>query len=314
MDEVLGALDRGGIATGRPAQRAEVAPGKARPAKQGASRALLAGAAIAVGASAVAGLGLFALTRPKPPAPAQVTLAPGAAVGRVKQSLSAELRAIPCAWLRLASVSGGPNGVSVRVTGVAGSPIDAQSAINRIAGAAQSHLADLDLAGVGQIGQTYCSTIDAFAPFRSDTVEGGERLASNQQVYTMARAADGALSAKAVIQIRLGDPGQNLALIGIDQNGKLTTIVPDRAALERAVTLKQIDQQADDSYTLPLATLDPGWSGILLLTGRGALDTGLFDAPANARDQDWRRRVGDALRAGDWKSEMVWYRAVAPSA
>ncbi len=53
-----------------------------------------------------------------------------------------------------------------------------------------------------------------------------------------------------------------------------------------------------------------GWSGMLLLTGKGPFDPALVAAPAAKRGADWSDRFRKAAAAGGWKAEMVWYRTV----
>ena len=308
MDAVLAALESG-VALPSPKSKAPARSGGRPP------MALIAGGGAAALVVLLAGLAFVLLGKPSRPAQS-AALASSAAVASsaasARRAIEAGLPAIPCSWLRLVGASDTPNGVSVKLSGVAGSTIDAQAAVSRIVGGAGVHAADLDFGDVNQIGQVFCPAVDAFSAFRSDTDASQVRLKSAQTKYTMAPDKDQKLVATAVIDIRIGDPTLSVALVGIDESGQVGVILPDRQALKGAVASKVIQEGVGDTYTMPLHTWDAGWSGLMLVTGRTAVDVGLLSTPPEKRDAAWRERLRQAARAGGWQSEMVWYQSVKP--
>jgi len=53
-----------------------------------------------------------------------------------------------------------------------------------------------------------------------------------------------------------------------------------------------------------------GWSGILMLSGKGPFDPALLNAPAGSRGPDWPAKFLKLAQERGWTSEMVWYRTV----
>jgi len=268
------------------------------------------------GALAVVVVVALAITvmRPKPQttAPTAAGGAPApAAPASARQLLTQGLPAIPCSWLRIASLADGPGGASVKLSGVAGSTVDAQGAVSQLLRGAGTRVSDLDFADVSQIGQPFCSAIDGFSAIRTDVDGAQARMTTAQTSYTVTQSDTGYAS-KAVIHLRIGDPSLALALVGVDSAGKVEVLSPDHATLNSAAAKPFVTAGPDDSFTLTVLT-DAGWSGLLLVTSRSPVDTRLLTVPPEQRDGAWRQRLIDAARAGGWQAEMVWYQVIKPS-
>jgi serine/threonine-protein kinase len=161
MDAVITALDTApppvagtNAAPGKPAKAAKVS--KPKPPRDDAAGkglpkpALAAGGAVAL--LALAGGG-WLLTRgggeaerttaASAEAPVEAgTAAPVApSADRARAALASALPQIPCSWLDLAGVDGAGEAMTVKLTGVAGRPAEAQAAIARIAGSNGASLA-----------------------------------------------------------------------------------------------------------------------------------------------------------------------------
>jgi eukaryotic-like serine/threonine-protein kinase len=63
-------------------------------------------------------------------------------------------------------------------------------------------------------------------------------------------------------------------------------------------------------YRLNLPTISPGWSGIVLIVGRGPFERSLFDQSSGAAQGNWSSRFLTAARAGGWTTEMAWYQSI----
>ncbi|MGA0603154.1 protein kinase domain-containing protein [Caulobacter sp. KR2-114] len=310
MDEVLAMLEGA-----RPGPAPRPKPPPAKPARLSPlTLGLIGGGVLAVGTAAILAVTLL---RPSGPHPAQVAVAGGAAAPAAAaapsthQLLLQGLPTIPCSWLRVASLTDGPGGASIKLSGVAGSTVDAQGAVSQLLRGAGARVSDLDFGDVGQISQPFCSAIDGFSAIRTDVDAAQARMTTAQTRYTMTQT-DAGYASKAVVHIRIGDPSLALALVGVDETGKAEAFAPNRAYLSSKDAKANVEAGPGDSYTLTIFT-DAGWSGLMLVTGRSAIDTQLLTVAPEKRDAAWRQRLVQAARAGGWQAEMVWYQVVKPS-
>ncbi|MFL5297559.1 MAG: serine/threonine-protein kinase [Phenylobacterium sp.] len=319
MEAVVAALDAiGRTAAPTPKKPARAAP-PAAPARDKAPPKprdrpnrlpLIVGGAVVVLALAAGGV-LLATSGGKPRAPAA---APLAAQTSSRHVIEGALPGIACSWLDLTDVSGGPQGLSVRLGGVAGRPAAAQGAISGAASRAGMVLANLDLAEVAPVGEPLCSTLDAVRAFRAH--EGGG-LSTPQRKFEMVKQDNGKLAARAVITMAPRHPGLDFALVGLEPTGKMDVIFPSRAAFNQIKASQPPDSSAiadlgRDSYRIQLDTDHRGWSGMLLITGRGPFDPKLLQGDPAARGTDWADRFRAAAAQGGWQTDMVWYRTVSP--
>jgi serine/threonine-protein kinase len=292
------------------------------PARTPSGRKLnlpLIGGAAAAGLAAVVVVGVIVLSgaHPAKPPPAAssagASAAPTGSAEAVRGAIAASLPNMPCSWLKLESVAPGPTGLAVKLNGITGASEAAQTDISGVVAAQGARAADIDMGDVDLVALPVCSILDAFRGFRADTLAGHQRLSTSQPKYTLAKTPDGALQATAVIDVRIGNPSVDAALLGIDEAGTMQMILQDRKAIAAAVAASQVSALNGDAFRLQIQTTNPGWSGILLLTGRGPFDKALLETPPAKRDDGWIARVRQAQSVGGWQSEMVSYQSVAPA-
>lgn len=318
MDEVVAALD----AVGAPQPGAKAAkpkpPGKVPPIKPspgvrddaGPSARpnrlpLIAGGAVAA-LALIGGLGFVVLSASKPKAPEPV-----AAQANPRRVVEAVLPSVPCSWLDLTDLNGGPQGLSVRLRGVAGRPAAAQSAISSAASSGGLVLADLNLNEVAPVGEPLCSALDALRAVRSP---GSGGLSTPQRKFEIVRQSGGNTAARAIINMAPRDPSTDFALVGLEPTGRMDIVFSSRADFtqKKAGNSTAIADLGGDAYRLQIDTDHHGWSGVLLITGRGPFDPKLLQGEAAERGADWPQRFKAAAAQGGWKTEMVWYRTVGP--
>ena len=297
------------------------APGGTTPAKTAASsavgrRGLLIGGG-AAGLLVIIGAAYFALSGPSaaPPriVPAVAQPTGPSAVEATRRAVEAALPGIACTWLDLTAVAQKPDGQTLALAGVAGRPADAEAAVSRAAAATGSRVAAADFAEVAPVSNTECASIDAFRQLRS---AGPPRLSVPQRKFEMSiLPADsnyaGKLGARAIINLALADPGLDFALYGIEPNGTISAIIPNRkafAAMPKTGT--PVADLGGDRYRLQIDADHSGWSGILLLTGRGGFSDALVATGPGERNTAWKDRFAAAAAANGWKAEMVWFKMV----
>ena len=318
MDEVIKALD---AAVG--------APSAAEPATQDSYRAPSVKsssgmppkaviAAVAVVGVLVIAVALFLMTRGGHSSPGARAVATGASGSEgVRHAIEAALPGVSCTWIDIDSVNEGPDGVSVRLSGVAGSPIDAQAAINKAARLTHAKV-NLDASNVFPIAQQTCAPLDAFRAFREPSSELGRRLTSAQSNWELSSTnppCDGP-NAKAVVNMNIGAASQDFSLLGIDRNGQLQQIFNNRAAFDafRKQLPEFVTDNGNDSFASTSCFNQTGLVGELLVTGMGPFDVNLPNAlkSANGKTVDgaWLSNFTQMAKVGGWKTSMVWYRVV----
>jgi serine/threonine-protein kinase len=322
---VIAALD------GAPAQAAAPAipppkPPKAPPSSAGAKKTnlpLILGAVAAL--VIVAGAAAFFLTRHGAPANGSANAPTGATASgagardseKVRQAVEAALPTIACTWLDIDGVDDTPSGVSIRLSGVAGSPVAAQQAVSAAAKATGAAISLVDSSNVFPVSSASCAPLDAFRAFREPSSELGRRFTSEQSTWELLAKNPPCPvlpAAKAVVDLNIGNPAQNFSLIGMDENGQLQQVFADRSAF--AAFAKQypdfVADKGNDSFASTACNTTTGLVGELLVTGPGPFNFNLPDAAVTDKgkpvDAAWLANFTNAAKAGGWKTNMVWYR------
>ena len=325
MDDVLAMLDGARIPSPRTA-RADVAEEASavsselsRPAGGGSKPlpiilALLAGIAalLAVGWYATGGDLGFSWGRT---GGNEITPAPNRTPEEsARAAIDSVLPSVPCTWLDVGAVGrGDPMAVSMR--GVAGNGASAQAEIGRALAAAGLAGARLEFHDVATIAPGGCAALDAFRQFRTDS---GYRMTATQPRYEMTTQASGpyagSAAANARIDLNLDDRSLDFALLGIEPSGAITMILPNRAAFLDALANSEggrpISDEGNSRYRLHIDLDHEGWSGLMLLTGRGPFPPALAAPEMGARGPDWRDRFVAAAGDRGWRAEMVWFESV----
>ena len=328
MDEVIAALDVVPFAVSQQeattpatvfepaAPRAPVAdvaePAVAKPPRAPLPKPVLFGG-IGVAALAVIGGLVFMMSSGKKPA-APPPAAPAAAPAVIAQNpveasrtaLAAALPGIPCTWLDLRDVKAEGNGVSLTFAGVAGSTASAQGAIREALVKAGVADPSIDLEGVAPIDSAACSALDAYRGFKSTSAS---LLTTPQPTYEMDVQANGDMAghaaARTQIQLSSGAFGNDMTLIGMESNGSLTQLFANKAAFldyvkKQTGALKSIESDVDTV----------GWSGYVLITGKGPFDASVVAPGIGARAPAWAAKLASMAAANGWKAEMVWFKVV----
>jgi serine/threonine-protein kinase len=298
-----------------------VAPSVARaaPAESGGNRKLILGGVAGLilllggGAFLAFGGGNDAAPEIAAPAPTAATGAPANDQTSVaRAAVTKVLPTLECTWLDLTNATMTADGLAVALAGVAGHPADAQAAVSKAVTDAGAPLASADFSDVAPITGTECASIDALRAIRST---GTTHLSVPQRKFEMSRLGDGEyagqVGARSIVNLDIGDPSQDFALYGIEPSGAISALIADRKAFaEIPKTGEPIADLGGDRYRLQIDANHTGWSGIILLTGKGGFSDSLVVAGPGARTPEWRKRFADAAAAGEWKAEMVWFKMV----
>ena len=306
MDAVLAELDRIG------------APAASSPPAGRRQPRWLAAAAIAGILAAVLVLWLaVGGRRPAPPAGGVApAVAAGSAVEVARAAINATLPSVSCTWLAIKELRRVGKGIDVALTGVAGDPSAAQSEIGRALDAQHVTGAALDFSAVSPITAPGCAALDAYRQIRGTD---GKRLSVAQSSFEMRQqqpgsAYAGLLAAEAVVGVAPADPKTDFTLIGLEPSGIMTTIFADRADFTRKLSTSAngvpITPLAGDRYRLTLDVDHPGWSGLLMVTGKGPFDPGLVRPGLGARGPDWREKLAATAAEHGWQADMVWFKSV----
>ena len=285
MDEVLHEIAATGHG-GDQATRLLFDPA-AGTAKKNNTGMLVGGGAAALLALAAGGWFLFGRGPSDPQGAAQAALATG-------------LRDVPCSWLDVGSVQARDTTVDVALRGVSGKPEKAKGAIGFVLEKAGLKAGDIDFSDVKQIAPTDCSPIDAFRQVRDYE---GARLNTPKRQYEMGNQ-NGVLAAAPEIEIDTNNFADDLALFGLEETGAITPLIKSKSEMSEFVT--KTPRPGVTSF--PLNTDHKGWSGILLLKGKGPFDPTLLEKGPGEVSPSWVNRFLSTAKAQGWKSEMIWYR------
>ncbi|MCA1662311.1 MAG: hypothetical protein LC648_09245, partial [Novosphingobium sp.] len=284
MDEVLREIASAGHGDGYdPATRLQFE--QAPPPKSKVP--LIAGTAAALIAAAAGGWFLFGRGPSDPQAAAQTALAAG-------------LRNVPCSWLDVGAVQARDDTVDVALRGVSGKPDKAKGDIAGVLEQAGLKAGDIDFDDVKQIDPADCSPIDGFRQVRD---YDGARLTVTKRQYEMANQ-DGTLAADPEIELDLNNLPDDIALFGLEESGAITPLIMSKAELGQFVTTSP----RPGVTAFKLTTDHKGWSGILLLKGKGPFDPKLLEKEPGEVSESWVNRFLSTAKAQGWQSEMIWYR------
>jgi serine/threonine-protein kinase len=286
MDEVVAMLDGSGMGN-RPAEIVE----------QPKSKGPLIGAAVA--GLAILGAGAFFALNSGP--------SPEEQVGIARTAIDQALPGVECSWLNAAAVQPGEP-LSVRLAGVAGNPTAARTQITDAVTKAGVEAASVNVDEVAIIRPEGCSALQTFGRVRGSETH----MSVPRREFEMMRQPEGAqYPVASVAKVQFRPPaGKDLSLLGIEPNGELSELLPNRQALDQAVAAGIIKQSGQGAYEISIDMDHTGWSGLVLLTGDGPFDKAVTQPAVAARGPDWQSSFVNAASERDWKSEMLWFKSV----
>ncbi len=321
MGEVIEALDN--LSHG--ARRAEDQPG-APPEQRKAPRPktpsgpspllLIAGG---VGALAVlAGVGFLASQALKP-SPEEAAAAANAAGIQAAAVVERTLPTIACSWLEASNLQEADGRVSMTLTGASSEPAAAEKTIRDALNAAKVGSVTTDTTGVARVPASACAALDAFRAVRAP--EGGRRWVTPQaqefHFQPVAACGDDPKLAAAVIEVEKPTaPGEELIVLGMEENGALQILFAGEEGLRR-IQGQAPDLFVDQGRTLQIITCQDKAlaASLVAVRGRGPFpldlpDVGKEQYVGRVVDAGWRSRFEAMARQQGWKAQMAWYRVV----
>jgi serine/threonine-protein kinase len=222
------------------------------------------------------------------------------------------LPSVACTWLDIVDISRDGDAMTVVLTGVAGNPSAAQSEISRALAGAGINGANINFEEVSTITQSGCGALDTYRQVRAPD---GQRLAVPQRKFEKRMQEQGEYAGKqaanAMINVGVGDPKLDFALVGIEPSGVITPMLVSREQFNAyRATNPLVTDLGGDRYRLQIDADHDGWSGIMLLTGKGPFPAELIAPGLVSRGPDWTNSFVSAAAAGGWQSNMVWFKNV----
>ena len=241
---------------------------------------------------------------------------PGNPVEAARAAINSALPSVTCTWLDVGDVRGDANGVRVALRGVAGDARAAQTELTAALQRAGIVNGQVDLGDVAPITQAGCAALDTYRQVRAT---GDYHLSVPQLRFEMTRQPAGAAYAgreasNATVDFNFGNLQGDFALMGIEPNGVISYTVPDRAdfdaRLAQSVAGRPIEDQGGDRYRLHIDADHEGWSGIILINGRGPFPQDVVAPQVGARGPTWQQRFLSMAAERGWRVEMVWYESI----
>ncbi len=321
MDEVVA------MAGGAPVPAAPPPPGPApgdtsTPGGGGAPKGLIVGGVVAGALALAAAGGWFMMNRggeepaPVPGPGPSIPAPPDDPTAAARNAINSVLPSVTCTWLDIGSIQASGDGVMVAMRGVAGDADAAQAEVARALGAAGVQNARLDFGDVAPINAGGCAALDTYRQIRASS---DYHLSVGQPRFEMVMQPPGSPyageeAANAVINFNFGNPSLDFAILGIEPSGAIATLIPSRsdfeAVLAQSVDGRPIANDGGDRYRLNIDLDHEGWSGIIMLTGRGPFPPDVAAPPVGSRGPDWQQQFLSAAAQGNWRAEMVWFQSV----
>lgn len=241
-----------------------------------------------------------------------------------RQVVNASLPSVGCTWLDVIKVEQAGGQVAVALTGVAGNPKAAQDEIGKALAAQKITNATLNFDAVAPITQSGCAALDAYRQIRGTDAQ---RLKTAKPIWQMTMQPNdpkltgypGKVAANVPLQISVGEPSRDIAIIGIEPSGVIDAefLGPGSGVLGRS-QLQSIAQSNPDivsakgkeAYQMRLDVDHEGWSGVLMLSGKGPFDQALIAPGLGARGPDWLNKFVSTAAEHGWQSDMVWFKTV----
>lgn len=205
--------------------------------------------------------------------------------------------------------------LNVVVGGVAGNPSEAQSEVVSALTRAGLPNTNTDFSAIAPIEPGGCSALNAYRQIR---YIGSPRLSTAQLVWDMhlLKSGDyaGEQGAQPIITLDVPDPKVDLTLLGIAPSGIIDQPLPSRAFLDRTVA-QMAALKADNLVKLPNGSYQvkmdidhQGWSGLVLITGKGPFPADIVKPPLGARNIAWQDRFATYAAQHGWKADMLWFK------
>ena len=235
-----------------------------------------------------------------------------------RAAIDAVLPQVPCTWLDIGAIAPGEP-MTVTMRGVAGNAGTAQAEIGRALATAGLAGARLEFRDVARIAAGGCSALDAFRQFRRQRGAGEDgALSVAQPRFEMAIQADGQYAgrpaANAVVDLDVADASLDFTLLGIEPSGAISQVLADRGqfqqALSQSVAGRPIQDLGNGRYRLHIDLDHQGWSGVLLISGRGPFPPAMVAPEIGGRGPDWRDRFVEAAGNLGWQTDMIWFESV----
>lgn len=319
MDDVLTDLDHlAGM--GKDEERQAPPPKSSLPLMIGGGVALLA--LIAAGWFLFGrGPGASGPAAPGGPATTAVSSDP---VEAARHVVDATLPSVSCTWLTIVDITKDQNGPLIKLTGVAGNPAAAQSEISRALAQQKIQGANIDFEEVSPITQSGCAALDTYRQIRAPN---STRLAVPQRKFEMRMQPDdasmsgypGQNAANVVLEVNIADPKTDFAMIGLEPSGVIdaeffgpgTGVFGHPEIIKLSKTNPRIATDlGGDKFKMQLDVDHTGWSGVLLLTGKGPFEENVIAPPLGARGPDWTNKFVSEAAAKGWQADMVWFKTV----
>ncbi len=241
---------------------------------------------------------------------------PGDPVETARGAVNAVLPSVSCTWLDIAAVEGGGDGLRIAMRGVAGDAAAAQREINQALTGAGLQNTQLDFGDVAPITQAGCAALDTYRQVRASS---DYKLSTTQPRYEMVMQPPGTPyagenAANAVINFNFADPNLDFVIVGIEPSGVITPLIPNRAGFDSLLANsnngRPITNDGNGRYRLNIDLDHEGWSGIILITGRGPFDPAVVAPPVGARGPTWQQQFLGAAAERGWRVEMAWFQSV----
>ncbi|HZZ35083.1 MAG TPA: TIR domain-containing protein [Caulobacteraceae bacterium] len=213
--------------------------------------------------------------------------------------LASALAHLPCAWLevRPASVDGKSG---VIVSGAAGDPTAASSAVSALAVADGVPPGAVDTDGVRRFDNRLCDAVTVLNERRHSRSSSAPRL----------EVAPGAAGQRTTVTLVTGDSDEDFVLLWLGPDGAVQPValgvaVADKAGLTAAKSNPDVTAAGDGVWRLVLPA-GRGARGLALITGDGPFSPAVVGGVAGARGEAWQKRFRAAAEDSDWRTTIAW--------
>jgi eukaryotic-like serine/threonine-protein kinase len=209
-----------------------------------------------------------------------------------------------CAWIDVAHAPDDEGEHVIMVKGAAQDPAQINSAISTAVGRVGGE-AKVDVSHVGALDPAACALVDTVRKMRGPMPILMVAQPDYQLRLDGAPSMPGKLGARTEETLDIGRDDKPFSVFGVTPTGEVSLLL-DRSNLADMVKAKKVELIGDGKIRFTHDIAEPGWLGMMVVTGQDAARAKEWTIPASNRTQSWYDQISSDAAKGGWQADMIW--------